>query len=262
MDTADEGRARTASGWDLAGFRGFSAFLRLASAHVPGGRLIATDGLTAAIAPAAADRSIFNSVLYESTVVLEAAYLDLVAAYEEAGVRAWTVWAPESDRDGLALLESRGHAFDGAPRMMALEDLATLGPAPELEVERDFDWKLTTEINDLAYGYARGTYSSGFGVAPGEGMRAYGAAADGTAASTTVTLDVGADCGVYAVATLPEARGRGLAGALIHAALLDARARGCRTSTLQASRGGAPVYERLGYADVGAVTLQERRRPV
>ena len=58
---------------------------------------------------------------------------------------------------------------------------------------------------------------------------------------------------------MPEHQGKGLAGRVITELLSDARARGAGTGTLQASRAGAPVYERLGFVDVGFVELWERR---
>ena len=42
-------------------------------------------------------------------------------------------------------------------------------------------------------------------------------------------------------------------------ALLDARDRGCTTSSLQATKAGFPVYQRLGYQDVCALDMWEWR---
>jgi hypothetical protein len=39
----------------------------------------------------------------------------------------------------------------------------------------------------------------------------------------------------------------------------DARERGRRTSTLQATKLGAPIYERVGFADLGALQMWEKR---
>jgi GNAT superfamily N-acetyltransferase len=72
--------------------------------------------------------------------------------------------------------------------------------------------------------------------------------------------DCDGDAGVIFVATLPEARGRGLAGGLLAAALVEARDRGCDVSTLQATRMGESVYARLGYERIGAIQMWEKRR--
>ena len=64
---------------------------------------------------------------------------------------------------------------------------------------------------------------------------------------------------MFMVATAPEHRRRGAAGAAMQRALLHARARGCATSTLQSSEMGRPVYEQLGYRALGEYRLWERR---
>ena len=51
------------------------------------------------------------------------------------------------------------------------------------------------------------------------------------------------------VGTIPEARGSGLATAVTVRALEEARARGCRLAVLQASAGGRPIYEKLGFRE-------------
>ena len=75
-----------------------------------------------------------------------------------------------------------------------------------------------------------------------------------------VSLDHGGDCSIWWVATVPEARGHGLAPGLMRRALADGRARGCEVSTLQATKLGRPVYERLGYRGFGTIEMWERRR--
>ncbi len=77
-----------------------------------------------------------------------------------------------------------------------------------------------------------------------------------------MTLDRnGGDRHVTLVATAPEARGRGLASALLATALADAREQGLQSSSLIATRMGAPLYERLGYRAVGTIQMWERREP-
>ncbi len=67
------------------------------------------------------------------------------------------------------------------------------------------------------------------------------------------------DTVVLLVATLPEARGQGLATQVMRRLLLDAKARGNTTATLQASAKGLHVYERVGFRAIGEVHLYEER---
>jgi GNAT superfamily N-acetyltransferase len=88
----------------------------------------------------------------------------------------------------------------------------------------------------------------------------YVARLDGRPAACVAALDAGGDCGIWNVGTVADARERGLATALMRQALVDARDRGCATTSLQATAMGRPVYQRLGYRDLGAIEMWERRR--
>jgi GNAT superfamily N-acetyltransferase len=56
--------------------------------------------------------------------------------------------------------------------------------------------------------------------------------------------------GVYSIATVPSARGRGIGAYITAAPLLDAREKGYEVSILHATKMGFPVYERLGYREI------------
>jgi GNAT superfamily N-acetyltransferase len=238
---------------------GMAAFFVAAARSSNGGAAVERDGVAAAIVPAAPDRSLPNSVVYTRPDSLASALEELAQAYEERGVRAWTVWVPEQDRATAELLERAGHRLDGEPRAMGCE-LATLDvePARDVDVEEGTPLREIARLNDQVYGLA-GDLERSFSSLLAEGARTYAVRREGKVAASTVTLDHGGDCGVYLVATSPEARGAGLATALLTRALLDARERGCETSTLQATRIGRPLYARLGYRDLGAVEMWERR---
>ena len=68
------------------------------------------------------------------------------------------------------------------------------------------------------------------------------------------------DCGISFVATVPEARRRGLATEVMRQALRDARDNGCTTTTLQATDLGERLYANLGYRRLCAMQLWELRR--
>ncbi len=55
--------------------------------------------------------------------------------------------------------------------------------------------------------------------------------------------------GLYAAATLPEARGKGIGAAMTLQPLLDGRKAGYKVGVLQASEMGYSVYKRLGFKD-------------
>lgn len=73
-------------------------------------------------------------------------------------------------------------------------------------------------------------------------------------ASSAMVLHSGV-AGIYAVATLPEARRKGIGDAMTRIPLLAARQQGYRIGTLQASSMGRPVYQRMGFHDVCAFNL-------
>ena len=240
-----------------------AAFVRMLGRGSESAALFERDGVLGAIVPACPDRSVINSVTYRDAESLGTALEDLAAAHEEAGVRAWTVWVPEDDHDAAALLEAAGHRLDATPAAMVL-DLAGL-PDPD---SRGLDWDDqaspadVARVNDFAYGFEEPTFGTALTALPADmPLRLYQARVDGEPASVLATMDEGDDCGIYLVGTLKGHRGKGLSRRLLHAALAEARERGLRTSSLQATKLGQPVYERLGYAPICALQMWERRKP-
>lgn len=254
-----EGVARTGSGWERRGYASFVRFLEALARGSAGGKLLRREGVVACVAPACPDRSLFNSVAYEDPAALEPALDALHEAYTEAGVSAWTVWVPEADRASTGPLAERGHRLDGAPREMLLDLEAVPPPDEEFEYQRDVDWRTVCAINDAAYSYPEGTHQRAYGRRSDPAIRGYGTGHRGWTAAALGTVLHDGDCMIYSAATLPEARGNRLASRLLHQALVDARAAGCESSTLQASAMGASLYRRIGYWDLGALEMWERR---
>lgn len=226
----------------------------------PDSLLIPRDGLLAAVVPAAPQRSVFNSVYYDDPAALAAEIDALTEAYESHGVRAWTVWVPDADRESARLLGAGGHSLDAAPRAMAMElaDLAAKAPAPAGIERGPIASSACAELNDRAYGYGEDGFRGA--LAADTAIRWYGAFEGEAPVGCVGTIAVGEDCCVTGVATPPEHRGRGIASWLMAHVLADARAEGFSSASLQATRAGGPLYERIGFRDLGFIEMWELRR--
>jgi ribosomal protein S18 acetylase RimI-like enzyme len=222
-------------------------------------RTVEFDGVLAGITSAVPERSLPNSVLYREEDALLRALDELGTLYDEAGIEAWTVWVPEHHQRAKDALAEAGHSMDADPAAMVVrldeaepprEDDPLPDPEPRLE---DMG-----RINDLAYGTGD-AFQRMAGEGPAHPAHTYITRVDGEPAAVVVTQDVAGDCSLWCVASVPEVRGRGLVAGLIRRSLADGRKRGCDISTLQATKLGQPVYEKLGYRAFGAMEMWERR---
>lgn len=230
-------------------------------AEATGGRVWEREGVLAAVVPASPQRSFFNSVLYDEPGRLIAAIEELAVLYDEAGVTAWTVWVPEADTEVAAALGSAGHVLDATPRAMGmrLDRLRQPDPDPELEIREGDDYELVSRLNEAAYGLPPGDFPV-IGGGP-EAMRTYFGYLNGDPIGCAGTFARDSDSELVYVAVLPEGRGRGISARLCARALADAAEQGFETTTLQATKLGYPVYEKLGYGDYGELQMWERRSP-
>jgi ribosomal protein S18 acetylase RimI-like enzyme len=234
--------------------------MRALATSAPRGHTIELPGVEASVMPSAPERSVINCVVYADAERLAQSLDTLADGYARAGVRAWTVWVPLGEPAATEALAAAGHVLDGSPRAMVL-DLSAFerSPDPSLELAERPSFVEVGRLNDQAYGLP-GDFERALAGASTDAFHVYLALADGEPACSVVTYDVDGDCGVYVVATAPAAQGRGLASAVMTRALVDARERGCATSSLQATARGRGVYERLGYKDLGAIEMWERRQ--
>lgn len=225
-----------------------------------GGEVLERDGLLACLSPGTPDTSIPNGVFYGDAEALLAAREELEDRYARAGVRAWTVWVRPGDREVARALEAAGHALDGTPALMAarIEEM-DLEPRGALDLVADARWEEVGRVNDVAYGAPH--FERLLQGARPPGLVAYAARAGGHVAAVACVVHEDGDCGVSLVATVPEARGRGLCSELLRLALREAHAAGCVTTSLEATALGQPVYERLGYRVLGRIEMWEHRVP-
>jgi GNAT superfamily N-acetyltransferase len=140
---------------------------------------------------------------------------------------------------------------------LELSELQMPDPDPELEIREETDMELLRQINETAYGYPPGDFPP---IAPMPGTETYLASLGGETVCSTLVWAPGEDAEITFVATLPEARGRGISGRLLAYALERQLERGKSASTLIATRLGFPVYETLGYRDVGGLEMWEKRK--
>jgi len=225
------------------------------------GSILRLPDVIASISPATPARSIFNSVAAVDAAALAAAVDGLDAAYAAAGVSAWTVWVPDHDRESAELLAARGHVLDGTPRAMGLDLAGLRPPAKPWPSEAELvagELGAIGVVNDRAYEHEDG-WSAAVSELPDRPIATAMALVGDEPVACAILIEHGDDACVTGVATVPEHQGKGLAGHILSGLLSDARARGARTATLQASQAGAPVYERLGFRDVGFIELWELR---
>jgi ribosomal protein S18 acetylase RimI-like enzyme len=235
-------------------------WLRLVGRGSPGARVLERDGVTAAVVPAAAERAVVNSALYEDAAGLAAAYDEVAAAYAEIGA-GWTVWVPSQDERAGALLSRAGHVLDAAPAVMAVDLRAVERPPADAleEWTADGDVREVGPLNDRSYTFGTDSFTRAYAALPADELTTYVARLGGRSAGCLVIVDHDGNADVEMVAVVPEARGHGIAGKLLAHALADAAERGLETSTLVATRLGRPVYERLGYREFGTLQMWERR---
>ena len=210
---------------------------RMIDGSSAGMRTVERDGYIATITPATPDRSLVNDVVY----------WDPAALGQQVGGIAIGVRDP--DRPGT----------DADPEAMIVELGEIQRPPEPPGFSRDVDPLTVVRINDAAYGLPDSFQIALADMELRDGLYVYGAGEDGRVSSCLFAFDHEDDCSVWLVATLPHARGRGLAAALMAHALADAAERGRTTSTLQATDLGRPVYERLGYRSLGEIELWESR---
>jgi ribosomal protein S18 acetylase RimI-like enzyme len=204
-------------------------------------------GVGAAVFPNDPERGVYNNALLERDLDASEraeAISAMEAAYEAAGVTRFAAWVHESDAAMSSALERRGYAVEEVTRTMGMTLDEVRLPRPKLELgEADFSEHL--RLAGVPPGFLRGIDPSAFHVLV--------ARLRGEHVSTAIAFDFDGDCGLYNVGTLEPARRRGLATALTAIHLHDARARGCRTASLQSTAMAERVYAAAGFRDLGRV---------
>ena len=166
------------------------------------------------------------------------------AAYAAAGVTRFAAWVHESDGPMRTGLEERGYTLTESTRAMGmdLDDIPVTRPEIELGTP---DWSEYLRILGMPSTFLAGTDPAAFHVLL--------ARLDGGNVATAMAFDRAGDCGIYNVTTEEHARRRGLGTALTALLVHDARARGCRTASLQSTEIAERVYAAVGFRDLGRI---------
>jgi GNAT superfamily N-acetyltransferase len=235
---------------------GLVAEVRLFGARAPRAEVIEADGMVAAVMPTAPHSSVMNVALTVDPTATPAQLATLAERYRQAGMTKWGLWVDGDHVEAAKAAEAQGMVLDSRPTPMVI-DLHAL-PFDDAPPRAPVDLATIGRVNDLAYGYPEPKLAPAIRGLPPETLT-YGASHEGSTAAVAIAYDLGDDTAVWFVATLPSAQRKGLGRAILQRLLLDARERGQRTASLQASPKGRPLYERIGFEPVGALHLYEER---
>jgi len=235
---------------------GLVAQVRLFGAHAPRATLVETDGMIASVMPTAPTSSLMNVALAVAPTARPAALDQLSERFRRGGARKWGLWVDAGDEAGREAARAQGMVLDSRPAGMVAE----LGELPfsHAPVRMAVDFATVGRVNDRAYDHAAPKLAPPIVALPAN-VLTYGSEHAGETASVAMAFDIAADTAVWFVATLPHARGKGLARQTLQRLLIDARERGQKTASLQASSAGQRLYERLGFRSVGRLHLYEER---
>jgi ribosomal protein S18 acetylase RimI-like enzyme len=240
---------------DATGFAtqwaGMVALVRLQGEHAPGATLLEVGGMVGSVMPVAPRSSIMNCALAADPRQTPTQLQQLAEAFEHGGAHKWGLWVDGDDERAAHAAREQGLVLDSRPAPM-VADLNEL-PFDDAPPRTQLDLETAGRVNDLAYGYQEPKMAPAIAALPPT-VLTYG-----DDHSVALAYDVRDDTAVWFVATLPEAQGQGRAGSLLRRLMLDARERGQRTASLQASPAGKPLYERLGFRTVGTLHLYEQR---
>jgi ribosomal protein S18 acetylase RimI-like enzyme len=203
----------------------------------------------------------FNGVLAERPPGLQDEQLvkDTIAFFQSRRVPRWNWWVGGQSRpkDWAGLLGNAGLHFEKGTPGMAL-DLQMLNRGsrvvPGLEIQPVKDLaalRLWCQVFVVGYGLPPDWSEPFYELMAKIGLdlptRNYIGYLNGEpVAASSLFLGAGV-AGIYSVATLPQARRKGIGAAMTVAPLLEARQLGYRAGILQSSEAGFPVYRRLGF---------------
>ncbi len=214
--------------------------------------------------------ALFNSIM---NAQLEPEAVEPAIEYVLADARARNVpilwWVGPSSRPADLAASLLDHGFcvdeDGPGMAVELDRLIERVPASDgvsiLPAEHDASWRAWCEA--MAGGFEIPAYRAELAKeqwhfllskAQTDKIRAYTAWRLNRPVATSLLLLGGGVAGIYAVATIPEERRKGIGAQVTLHALNAARALGYKVGILQSSEMGYPVYRALGFREYCRIT--------
>lgn len=206
--------------------------------------------------------SLFNSVMdakFAPDQIDSAIEIVLLDARAHHVPVLWWIGPSTQPADLGKHLEKHGFLFDeNSPGMAAdLEKLNEDLPKPEgLSIrlaQDDTAWRQWTRTMDMGFGSTSpnepgvNAWCSMIRQAGPEVMQAYVGWLDDKPIASSLLFMAAGVAGIYCVATVPEARRKGIGAMLSLYPLLQARAKGYKFGILQSSEMGLSVYRSLGF---------------
>ena len=243
------------------------AFCRAAAKAAPEGELVETDRLCYQYTPFSNPMftAIWRSRLAADEV--DTAIEQTLEWYKQRRTPTvhWWMTGQNEPADLPQRLEAHGfaHSYSGSPGMIA--DITTL--PQQVSMPDGFTMKRVEDeaaLEDWLTAYLAAypsitpiggrtwvdsTLSIGIQRAPWQMYIGYW---NGQPVATNMVFYGAGVAGLFAVGTVPEARGKGIGGAITLKPLWDAREQGYRYGVLFASKMGYPVYQRLGFREMGS----------
>jgi len=241
--------------WD-----GFAALQTLLGGHARQGSVLRREGIVASVVPSAPDSPALNAVVALEPAAAPYALDELAHQYAEAGVRRWAIWVDGGAWDVTAELRRAGLAIASASPGMGAEIQRLQLDLSHADRDAGADLRTVGRVNDLAYGNVDARLERTLTTLHEDTLRGYRSNLNGAAAAVALALHHGGDCGVSFVATVPQARRRGLATEVMRSVLADALHNGLDSVTLQATEQGERLYQQLGLRRLGSMELWEHRR--
>jgi GNAT superfamily N-acetyltransferase len=240
-------------------WEGFARLQLLLGRHAMQGAVLERPGVVASIVPVAPESPTLNAAVALDPEQAARALPELAERWRQAHIHRWGIWLDGGARKVARALQKAGLTLTASSPGMG----ASL---QDIQLPYDLDGRVPSadlptvgRVNDLAYGNHDGRLERTLTPLPPGVLKGFRADLGGHPAAVALTMLHGGDCGVSFVATVPEARRRGLGSLVMHGALKDALDRGATTTTLQATDAGRRLYDSLGFRSLCDMQLWEQR---